>query len=236
MKWEDSYGSLPAGFYRIGMDYHLTSEAGKQESHFCYAKFRVYDPDIYTKITLCRTGVQALLDRESYHIQVQETVDRGTQEEAVMKDEIWKSESDYLMLTTSFQVKDNLFRFADGKSIFGGQGYTMEYADPNFTTRTERSPEDFITPEIMELWSFRYEIMDGQVQDISRSGDLVTVTCDHGDELVFRFDRKERLIGAQSFQTEAEGNRLLQCEMQVIEDSPAEIRDKIQAVNKDRTS
>lgn len=229
--WEDSYGTLPGGFYRIGMYFTLTTEKGDTEQHFCYAKFRIYNTDIKENLDLCGNSLQALLQQENYHIRVREIIEVGRDGEAVMNKEVWKSGDDYLTLTASFLLEGNAFRFANGSSIFNGQGYTLQYEDPNFAKRTERLSVDFVDQRTMELWTFGFEFNDSQVLDVQKKDQQLTVFCDNGKEYIYLLDRDGHLLGMQKFTTTEETDHRLISEMTVVKDSPEEIRNRIQTAN-----
>ena len=238
LNWEDSYGALPGGYYRIGAYYTLDAGDQGSDQKFAYAKFRIFELEVWDNINFCREGIKNLLAEENYHLTVHD-VHRGNnrpEQNFFMHSDIWKHGGDYLRLISSYELKDHKFRFVNGSSIVDGVAYLLEYEGEDFSQLLSREPTDYAGN--MELGTLFYDFSDGPVRDAVRNGNQITVDCDSRivrgtdhSEILFSFDSSGKLQSIQRISVTADGDRCVEGEVTVHKDSPEEISRTIQDAN-----
>ncbi len=245
LDWEDSYGALPGGFYRVGMYYTLTTDSGETDRQFCYAKFRLYDSQMNALLTKCQHSLQALLDGDSYHIKSSNMYIQHMENEEdphYRMEESWKSGNTYLNLSSAYLYEGNVALGYSGLLHKDGVGYTLDFenGDPNGTMTMHTA--DFVDLDMMKFWTSDYTIYDSLVTDVVQDGNTVKILniydfddkYDH-TEIVFHFDRNGNIQKMQNILVDNEGKNHINNEMTVFTDSAQKISDKIQSLSAGKT-
>ena len=242
--WTDSYGPLPGGFYRIGMYYTLTTDAGDEERQFCYAKFRIYDKTMNEALEFCRNSLQNLLDQDHYHLIATSNMllVNGENEFDTIVENVWKSGNNYY-LTRSYFDHDQHNAGIMGSMIIDGQGYALDFEDTDKTKYSRKSVADFVDRENVELWTFYYQFFDSLVKDVIQQENTITVISSNNytsrftrQEMVFYYDASENLEKIQIYYVDKiDDTKHLDQEMIVQKDTDQQIDATIAAMSSGKT-
>ncbi|MDY6180406.1 MAG: M56 family metallopeptidase [Candidatus Faecousia sp.] len=230
--WEENYGSLPGGFYRIGNYYTFTYGDGKTDTQVCYAKFRLYDAEFKTLLEQCRQAFVDLMYGEYSHIYSIEWNTELQDMEYYMTEEVWKNGADYLM-DTRYVNRENpsVLEGHRGGMWRNGTTYDLEWAGDSVDSPISQwNTNTYMTLTNFQLWSFNYEWYDGQVEDVFRDGDKIIIQSiyDFSDQyevkqLVMSFDADGKLTGMRKLYLPtrncAEKDKVVEAELAVIADS-----------------
>lgn len=242
--WEENYGSLPGGFYRIGNYYTFTYGDGKTDTQVCYAKFRLYDGEFKTLLEQCRQAYVDLLYGEYSHIYSIEWNTESRDMEYYMTEEVWKNGADYLMDVRYVNREDpSVLVGHTGGMWRDGITYDLEWAgDTVDSPLSQWNTNTYMTLTNFQLWSFNYEWYDGQVEDVFRDGDKIIIqfVYDFSDQyeaeqLVLSFDSDGKLTGMRKLylptRSCAERDKVVEAELAVIRDSREEIAAVINGID-----
>ena len=244
INWEDNYGSLPGGFYRIGNYYTFTYGDGQTDTQVCYAKFRLYDEEFKTLLEQCRKAYVDLLYGEYSHIYSIEWNTELQDMEYYMTEEVWKNGADYLM-DTRYVNRENpsVLEGHRGGMWRNGTTYDLEWAgDTVDSPISQWSTNTYMTLTNFQLWSFNYEWYDGQVEDVFRDGDKIIIQSiyDFSDQyevsqLALSFDAEGKLVGMRKLYLPtrncAEKDKVVEAELAVISDSREKIASVIDGID-----
>ncbi|MGN1017088.1 MAG: M56 family metallopeptidase [Faecousia sp.] len=242
--WEENYGALPGGFYRIGNYYTFTYGDGEIDTQVCYAKFRLYDEEFKTLLEQCRKAYVDLLYGEYSHIYSIEWNTELQDMEYYMTEEVWKNGADYLM-DTRYVNRENpsVLEGHRGGMWRNGTTYDLEWAgDTVDSPISQWSTNTYMTLTNFQLWSFNYEWYDGEVEDVFRDGDRIIIQSiyDFSDQyeveqLVMSFDADGKLTGMRKLYLPtrncAEKDKVVEAELTVIADSREEIASVINGID-----
>ena len=242
--WADSYGTLPGGFYRIGMYYTLTTEAGDEEQQFCYAKFRLFEKETKDLLNACRSSIQAFLQQDFYHVKASNMYlfDKGRADAHYRLEESWKSGSTTLCVDSGYAYQGNRLLGSGGVMRRDGVGYTLNFQDDRPGGDVTLQAADYVDQELVTFWAFDYTVYDAQVTDVLRDGNTVRVLCvydfddkyDH-TEIIFYFDDDGNIGKLQHIMVDHDGNSLIENEMTVIPDTKEQIDARIKALSSGKT-
>ena len=239
LDWGDSYGALPGGFYRIGMYYTLTTSGGNTEKQFCYAKFRLYDPEFSEKIEQCRNGLNHLLNQDSYHITMRDRnaiLTWGNEEPWYIIEDTWKSGDTYLSQRVQYRHADDSILSWGGCMLQDGIGYVLEYESNDFGRLIRKEPAGNINWDLMHIWTIYFEIYDALVTDIIEEGHTIRIlTSSSADdrykrsEIIFCFDDDGDLSKIQNVYIDHEDQSHLDVELIIHGTAPEQIQEMIQS-------
>lgn len=68
ISWEDAYGNLGEGNYRVGMMLNITMPDGHAIQKGCYAKFRQYNPDVQPLVEKFKQAYDQLKAKDCFHV------------------------------------------------------------------------------------------------------------------------------------------------------------------------
>ena len=237
--WEENYGSLPGGFYRIGNYYTFTYGDGQTDTQVCYAKFRLYDGDFKTLLEQCRQAYVDLLYGEYSHIYSIEWNTELRDMEYYMTEEVWKDGADYLMDVRYVNREDpSVLVGHTGGMWRDGITYNLEWTGDTVDSPLSRwNTNTYMDLTNFQLWSFNYEWYDGQVEEVFRDGDKIIIQSVYdfsdqyeAEQLVLSFDSDGKLTGMRKLYLPtrncAERDKVVEAELAVIRES----REKIAAV------
>lgn len=175
IRWEDAYGKLESGYYRIG--FPVTLDSGKTERMTFYAKFRVYLDEMLPYVQQCRDALENLLTQENYHLTC-------TKYPTVFHDhdytyyttEVWKNGTDYLeerkyILETE---KETSLVSRRGELLRDGVGYTLEWEGDSVRTPVsawERA--DYIDEGNFDLWAYGMGVGDARLGEVLVDGNVI---------------------------------------------------------------
>lgn len=235
LSWEDTYGSLGPGYYRIGSFY--TFRSGEiQDTQVCYAKFRLYDPNAGTPLEQCRTALEALLTSERYRAFNTEYMpyDADQADSHYFTTEIWKSGSDQMTENRYYYYRDGSPKGAKGLLRRDGTYYDLTWAEGSsrnavvsWNTNTYAAQSNF------EIWAWGYTIYDSIVSQVNVQEDTIQVVMEQNPEeglythLYYTFDG-DALKGIKRIQYDAKTQtEILDAEMEVLSTDPQAIHDHI---------
>lgn len=202
--WSDSYGTLKAGFYRIGRYHTVELYTGEKETRPCYAKFRVFGRDWDVLLEKCREAVSEVYCRDSYHIV---TYDNLT-DHADPEDELGWGYLPYNIVTHTWQHDRDFLEDAqyidrqDPKVLHGRRGsmrrnyvcYSLEWSGKETDSPVSFwSTNNFYTPHVEMDLDTTYLWIDSLVEDVVEKGNQISVvyTADGRSvrqEYVYTFD------------------------------------------------
>ena len=235
LDWSGSYGSLPAGFYRVGRYYTVKMPSGETETNVCYAKFQLREAGDAALVELCQSGVEALLAKESYHLLVTDYMKNEDlngltdPDRHYMTTEVWRSGSDYLEENRYYYKSDNSLKAARCYAIKSGVGYSFDTELSAPATAAEKA--EYLETGTFEMWSWFISWQGDDMASITRQGNTITVRSNSDfyrdipyiDE-VFAFDDAGNLMGYSKIYVRDTGEQLVDTEMKVLDTPAQEIR------------
>ena len=202
--WSDTYGKLPAGFYRIGRYHTVTLRSGESETRPCYAKFRVMGDNWDVLLDQCADAVEALVSKHSYHIVVHKNLtDHADPEDKLgfgyfpytISTHTWKFGEDYLEDARYIDRTDtDTLHGRRGSMRRGGICYNLEWSGREvdsplsfWGTNTYYTPDSEMYIETSFMW------IDSLVGEVTQKGNQISVkTTAEGrsvqEELVYTFN------------------------------------------------
>lgn len=152
INWEDVYGTLGSGSYRIGKTFTYTAEDGKQEALQYYAKFRIFTEEMEPLLEKYEQAFDALYNQDSYHMSWTHFYERKDDYAHHYVSEIWKAEGDYLEIT-SYYNEDGSLKSHRGYLLRDGVGYELFWVDGNVHAQVSGwEKADFVEPDTFERW------------------------------------------------------------------------------------
>ena len=250
MDWSDTYGKLPAGFYRIGRYHTVTMVTGESETRPCYAKFRVMGDDWDALLKKCSDAVAELYCRDSYHIVVHEYLT----DYADPEDKLGFGYKPYTIETHSWKVGRDFVedvRYIDRQdpSFLHGRRGSMQrdYICYNleWTGREPDSPLSFwgtntyYTPAIEKDLDYKFLWIDSLVEDVKENGNQISVFLTDDlrsvqQEYVYTFDKNGNITRIDLLHHPVEGSEriietVMDCTLEVQDTSEKKIRQMIES-------
>ena len=205
INWEKNYGTLPAGYYRIGMYYEFEGSGGAQDTTLGYAKFRVYNPNQDALLNDCRDAISAVLNADHYHLYSFNWMTEFNYD-YYLSSEIWKNGKDYLSVTRYPSRKDlSVMTNVRGELWRDGKNYGLSWegeAAESPVSAWNGSVDGYMDDSNLSMWSWEFEWYDSQVEEVSEDGSNIRIisTYDYSDqyevsEITLTFDEKGNLKG-----------------------------------------
>lgn len=248
LNWSDSYGALKPGYYRVGRNYTVTMNSGETDTQVCYTKFRVYQEDQDKLLTFCQNALDALLNRDSYHLSVTQWWDTYALNTAVNLDhtteDIWKNGEDYLSVTRAFDAngKEELESHS-GSMLKGGRSYALKWAgEPVKSDLASWSRNTFMDETHFTLWTFYAKWYDSGVEEVIADGNAYRIIqkYDFDDqyecsETVLTFDESGNLKEIRKAYLPSRGcsesEKVVELHAVVLRTTPTEITQTIDSQN-----
>lgn len=198
INWEEEYGELTDGHYRIGMTFTGTKTNGEPEEVTCYAKFRIYQEEMGDAIAKCQDAMEVLYSRDSYHTAFY-WYGWEEAEFSVIVDETWKSGDDFLNYHAWHGLYEESPRIS-GKMVRDGTAYGLQWekADPK-SDITEWKMLFFDAAYDSVDWDWMLDPSGATTGEVFVNGNVITVLKSAGcagvaqTELTFTFDDKGNL-------------------------------------------
>ena len=172
VNWENIYGQLESGSYRIGKTFVYTNTAGEMEELAFYAKFRIFTQDMAPYLDQYRTAYNALHDQESYHISHTQWPGRDNGYEYYVT-EIWRDGDNYLERTT-YYLSDGSIYASHGLLLRDGKGYSLEWDEFDvLSTITEWSRVDWVDSSSFNLWYTSMDVRESNLGEICVDGNVL---------------------------------------------------------------
>lgn len=172
INWEDVYGTLDSGAYRLYKEFTYTSPEGKTEIISTNVWFRVYSEDMAPYVTQATTALDALLNRHSYHL-TEITYDTHDMDYDYCTTEVWKSGNNYLG-ETRYCLNDGTVLSKNGFMLRDGVGYILDWSGDGVTTDVcfwERA--DYLQPNNFTLWEGSLSIFEARLGQVYVEEDTV---------------------------------------------------------------
>ena len=243
VNWEDSYGALGYGFYRLGRYHTVTMPSGESETQHCYAKFRLYNPNQDALLSKCTQALNALKSADSYHLYTFDWMPDHPDMDYYRQEEIWKQGTDHLDINY-YPLRSNL---SEMQSISGGlwrdgKYYGLEWSGAPATSPVSSwwlSADGYMDGSNLDLWTFGFQWYDAQVEEVVQDGNTIRIleTYDFDDryqysEISLTFDDSGNLKGMVSSYLPkrncAQSEKTVREELVVFDTPASDIRDVIQ--------
>ena len=243
INWEKNYGTLTAGFYRIGMYYEFAGNGGETDTQLCYAKFRVYDPNQDVILNEGRNAIAAVLNADHYHIY---SFDWMTEldYEYYLSSEVWKNGKDYLEVTRYPSRKDlSVMTNVRGAMWRDGKHYSLSWEEePALSKVTEWSGcvDGYMDDTNFSMWSWDFEWYDAAVEEAYKEGNDIHIISTYDfdnkyevSEITLTFDGDGNLKGMTKAYLPTrhctQEEKVIDKELVVFDTAKAEIADLIGA-------
>ena len=197
INWENIYGQLPSGYYRIGRTVTLHTDSGQTQEMACYAKFRLLVEEMEPYIRKCQTALEALLTSESYHL-TETSYPSGENGYSFYTQEVWKHGEDYLGDGKYMEDSDGKQQMVNRRTYMlrGGVGYNLELTGDDVTAWKRI---DYLDENNFCLWDAFLAVTDVTVGEIYADGNEIVVLevtgmeSDQYGELKYTFDGQGNL-------------------------------------------
>ena len=236
INWENNYGPLPAGFYRIGNYYTFTADDGTTDPQVCYAKFRLYDPNQEALLAKCRTAVENLVASDSYHVYSFDWL-VGLDYEYYLSQEVWKHGPDYLSITR-YPSREDLSQMLNvGGALWrDGRYYGLDWSEDSDIPETYdwwSSVDGYMDDTNFTMWSWDFDWSDAQVDLVYEDGNKIHILerYDFSDryqysEITLTFDNQGNIAAMTSAYlpslNSSEAEKVTRVELVVLNTTPAE--------------
>ena len=223
--WSECYGTLPGGYYRIGMYYDCTADNGETDNRLCYAKFRLYEPVDETLLSRCRESLAQLAELSHFQITKYYNIVPSVPgpEPTYVVDEIWRCGENWLNATRVIVKERDVVLRANGTLVRDGQAYTLEWEDNNprkpvsaWETNTYVEESNY-TIKLNDLEGFDSEIL--QVTE-EENRIILLENEDFRDlrekEIGYQFDDEGNLTGVTASYTYSNGTKQVEEELIVL--------------------
>ena len=125
--WEECYGALAPGHYRLGKNFEHISDSGHSQNLVGYVKFRVLDENMADSYAQYETAVKELSDQSAWHLTYQVFPENPDGYESYAM-EIWRSGENYLQ-NLSYLDENGTVLKQEGTALQGGVGYRLNWND-----------------------------------------------------------------------------------------------------------
>ena len=172
INWENVYGTLDSGAYRLYKDFIYISPEGMTETISTYVWFRIYAEDMAHYVSQATTALDILLNRHSYHL-TETTYDTHDMEYDYYTTEVWKYGNNYLG-ETRYCREDGILLSRQGFMLRDGVGYILDWTGDNVTTDVcfwERA--DYLQPNNFTLWEGALTIFEAYLGQVYVEEDTI---------------------------------------------------------------
>lgn len=243
--YQEKYGELEPGNYRIGLMVSKAGQDGEDASLGCFAKFRVQETNLVPYLEQFNEAFLALKNADAYHIYRTEFVNNVVPSDYdAHRDEIWKCGNDFAECVVVKELNAEAFNsFGSGQMLRDGVGYGVKWPEGKITGQPGNwNRLDFVEGSFFELWSTFFDSAYQKAVDVqSFDGQLNIVTAsdlmDHKEygEIQAFFDSEGNLQRLEYAQipglTYDEEDRVLWTAVDVIPTSSEEAAKLIQSID-----
>lgn len=172
IQWEDVYGALETGSYRIGKTYIYTAENGKEEKMDFYAKFRILSQEVNPWLEKYNAAFERLTQQKNLHILLTYHISNGLY--AYRTEEIWQSGNDYLVEYTFYNSDDTIFAHS-GHMFRDGMGYGLKWAGDDVDSGVSQwNNLAFLDSEYHKSWSIIFEVNAASIGQVCAEGNSIS--------------------------------------------------------------
>ena len=173
INWEDVYGTLDSGGYRIGKTFTHTAEDGKQEQIACYAKFRIFTDDMEPLVQKYEEAYEELHVRENYHL-TWTYYDAGDNAYSHhFTTDVWKNGDNYLEIVRYYNA-DGTLKSHRGTLLRDGNGYDLRWEGGDVNGRiTDCEAIDYADASSFELWYTFMRMRPSTLGEIREDGNTI---------------------------------------------------------------
>lgn len=152
INWEDAFGSLDSGAYRIGKTFIHTAGDGKQEQLTCYAKFRIFSNDMEPLVQKYEEAYEELHDRDNYHLTWTYYDPEADAYSHHFTTDVWKDGENYLKIVRYYNA-DGTLKSHKGMLLRDGKCYNLRWEDGDVNGKiTECESIDYADISSFDLW------------------------------------------------------------------------------------
>lgn len=169
--WEECYGVLAPGHYRLGKNFAHISDSGRSQNLVGYVKFRVLDENMADSYVQYETAVKELSDQSAWHLTYQVFPENPDGYESYAM-EIWRSGENYLQDLSYLDGNETVIKH-EGAALQGGVGYRLKW-DDGVAVRREIDPS--VDENTFYLWQTFSCISSAGIDEIKKMGDTIIYT------------------------------------------------------------
>lgn len=179
ISWNDVLGKLPAGNYRIGKTVSVTPDFQENRDTIVYAKFSILSDDFYEYVETCRTALESLLTRYSYHVSIKD----NSYSEGYSYEDIYKHGFQYL--------NDRIYVAPDGTTSSGGTMekdgtiYSLTWNDGDSTAGVSSWFCCTYLDHMYKNWSHYAQFGNSDISSAWQDGDTIHLTVTIASEDYF---------------------------------------------------
>lgn len=173
INWEDVYGTLDSGGYRIGKTFTHTAEDGKQEQINAYAKFRIFSDEMEPLVQKYEEAYEELHDRDCYHL-TWTYYDAGDNAYSHhFTTDVWKNGEDYLEIVRYYNA-DGTLKSHRGTLLRDGKGYNLRWENGDVNGKiTECEAIDYADSSSFDLWYTFLRMRPSTLGEIREDGNTI---------------------------------------------------------------
>lgn len=225
--WEDCYGTLQPGHYRLGKTFTHTLDAGHSQTLKGYVKLRVLEKSDAVGYGQYETAINALLAQDTSHLTWQVFPDNAAEYTSYTM-EIWRSGEDYLQ-KISYLNKEGTVLKCEGAAQQGGVGYRLSW---NHTAATgnamQREKDTSLNKNSFCLWHTFLQLSATGIDEMKQSDNTI-VFIERADspseidwETVATFDAAGQILSIKQYSV-SEGVKTLYSVLTVHNTDPHKI-------------
>lgn len=177
LSWEETYGVLPSGSYRLGQSFTFTNTGGETRELTFYAKFRIFSTEMEPYIQKYNAALDKLCRQESSHL-ILTTYNTSPGIPTFVYDyyiqEIWKNGEEYL-IQNRYYDSDGLLYHIKGYMFRDGVGYSLIWASEGTDAAViSWESADFIDEDYLEGWELMYNIIESTLVEVYDNGNTIS--------------------------------------------------------------
>ena len=177
LSWEETYGVLPHGSYRLGQNFTFTNTGGETRELTFYAKFRIFHTEMEPYIQKYQAALDQLCRQESSHLiltNYNTSPGLPTFVYDYYIEEIWKNGRDYLIQNRYYDSEGLLYHIR-GHMFRDGVGYSLSWASEGTDAPViSWETADYIDEDYLEGWDLMYNLIESTLVEVYDNGDTVT--------------------------------------------------------------
>ena len=171
INWEEHYGQLAPGYYRIGRMLVHSDGARVENETRAYAKFVVLEADMRYVYDRYEAELQELMTGETQHLTWQVFPKESAYDSYTM--EMWHAGEDYLACLRDLDADGTVLSHS-GMLFANGKGYRLTWEDGDVTGAVVEYKEDeTVVPELFCYWEAFLKVSDAGIKSAEAKTDLL---------------------------------------------------------------